>query len=56
MAKVTGIGGVFFKATADHKRLAQWYSENLGTAGRNDCVPGITGRLPLDGLSKAVLY
>ena len=30
MAKVTGIGGVFFKSTADHKRLAQWYSQNLG--------------------------
>ena len=30
MAKVTGIGGVFFKSTNDHKKLAQWYSENLG--------------------------
>jgi hypothetical protein len=30
MAKVTGIGGVFFKSTNDHKKLAQWYSRNLG--------------------------
>jgi predicted enzyme related to lactoylglutathione lyase len=29
MAKVTGIGGVFFKST-DHKRLHDWYSKNLG--------------------------
>ena len=30
MAKVTGIGGVFFKSTTDHKRLADWYRQNLG--------------------------
>ena len=30
MAKVTGIGGVFFKSTTDHKKLAEWYSKNLG--------------------------
>jgi len=30
MAKVTGIGGVFFKSTGDHKTLAEWYSRNLG--------------------------
>jgi predicted enzyme related to lactoylglutathione lyase len=30
MAKVTGIGGVFFKSTNDHKKLAEWYSKNLG--------------------------
>ncbi len=30
MAKVTGIGGVFFKSTNDHKKLAEWYSNNLG--------------------------
>ena len=30
MAKVTGIGGVFFKSTTDHKKLAEWYSQNLG--------------------------
>lgn len=30
MAKVTGIGGVFFKSTGDHKKLAEWYSRNLG--------------------------
>jgi predicted enzyme related to lactoylglutathione lyase len=30
MARVTGIGGVFFKSTADHKALAEWYGKNLG--------------------------
>jgi predicted enzyme related to lactoylglutathione lyase len=30
MAKVTGIGGVFFKSTNDHTKLAKWYSRNLG--------------------------
>lgn len=30
MAKVTGIGGVFFKSTNDHKALAAWYEKNLG--------------------------
>lgn len=30
MAKVTGIGGVFFKSTGDHKKLAEWYGQNLG--------------------------
>jgi predicted enzyme related to lactoylglutathione lyase len=30
MAKVTGIGGVFFKSSSDHKKLAEWYSRNLG--------------------------
>jgi predicted enzyme related to lactoylglutathione lyase len=30
MAKVTGIGGVFFKSTDDHQKLAEWYSYNLG--------------------------
>jgi hypothetical protein len=29
MAKVTGIGGVFFKSK-DHKALAAWYAKNLG--------------------------
>ncbi len=30
MAKITGIGGVFFKSTDDNKALAQWYAEHLG--------------------------
>jgi predicted enzyme related to lactoylglutathione lyase len=30
MAKVTGIGGVFFKSTNDHQALAAWYQRNLG--------------------------
>jgi predicted enzyme related to lactoylglutathione lyase len=30
MAKVTGIGGVFFKAKVDNKALADWYVKYLG--------------------------
>jgi predicted enzyme related to lactoylglutathione lyase len=30
MAKITGIGGVFFKSTSDHKQLAAWYARHLG--------------------------
>ena len=30
MARVTGIGGVFFKSTSDPGRLAAWYRDNLG--------------------------
>jgi predicted enzyme related to lactoylglutathione lyase len=30
MARVTGIGGVFFKSTGDHKALAAWYETHLG--------------------------
>lgn len=30
MAKITGIGGVFFKAKSDHKALAAWYAKHLG--------------------------
>lgn len=30
MARVTGIGGVFFKSTGDNKALAEWYRKNLG--------------------------
>lgn len=30
MARVTGIGGVFFKSTSDHQALAAWYEKNLG--------------------------
>jgi len=32
MAKVTGIGGVFFKSTGDHAALAAWYRTHLGLA------------------------
>lgn len=32
MAKITGIGGVFFKSTNDHKALAAWYKQHLGLA------------------------
>ncbi|MEZ4413981.1 MAG: VOC family protein [Gemmatimonadales bacterium] len=30
MAKVTGVGGVFFKSTGDHAALAAWYQTHLG--------------------------
>ena len=30
MAKVTGIGGVFFKSTGDSAALAEWYRKHLG--------------------------
>jgi predicted enzyme related to lactoylglutathione lyase len=30
MAKVTGIGGVFFKSSGDHAALAAWYQQHLG--------------------------
>jgi predicted enzyme related to lactoylglutathione lyase len=32
MARVTGIGGVFFKSTGDHEALAAWYAKHLGIA------------------------
>jgi predicted enzyme related to lactoylglutathione lyase len=30
MARVTGIGGVFFKSKSDEKALAAWYQRHLG--------------------------
>jgi len=30
MARITGIGGVFFKAKSDKKTLSEWYAKNLG--------------------------
>jgi predicted enzyme related to lactoylglutathione lyase len=30
MARVTGIGGVFFKSRSDNKALAAWYHTHLG--------------------------
>lgn len=30
MARVTGIGGVFFKSTGDNAALSAWYSKHLG--------------------------
>jgi predicted enzyme related to lactoylglutathione lyase len=32
MAKVTGIGGVFFKSRGNNAALAAWYRDNLGLA------------------------
>ena len=41
MAKVTGIGGVFFKSSSDNKALAAWYQKHLG--------------MPLEGFGGAIL-
>ena len=30
MAKVTGVGGIFFKSTSDNAALAAWYQKHLG--------------------------
>jgi hypothetical protein len=30
MAKITGVGGVFFKSTGDNAALAAWYRKHLG--------------------------
>jgi|SRR6267378_6811432 len=30
MAKITGVGGVFFKSKGDSAALAAWYRKNLG--------------------------
>ena len=30
MARITGIGGVFFKTKSDQKTLASWYEKHLG--------------------------
>jgi predicted enzyme related to lactoylglutathione lyase len=30
MARITGIGGVFFLAKSDHEQLAAWYARHLG--------------------------
>ena len=32
MAKVTGVGGVFFKSKGDSAALAAWYRKHLGMA------------------------
>jgi len=32
MARITGVGGVFFKSKADHAALAAWYRKHLGLA------------------------
>lgn len=32
MARITGIGGVFFKSKADSAALAAWYGKHLGMA------------------------
>lgn len=49
MARVIGVGGVFFKSE-DPDKLYQWYAEHLGINKTDD--PGVsfmTGDLPADG-------
>ncbi len=41
MARITGIGGVFFKSRGDSAALAAWYQEHLG--------------MPLEGFGGAIL-
>ena len=36
MAKITGIGGVFFKSTGDHAALAAWYRKHLGMPAEDE--------------------
>ncbi len=38
MKRVTGIGGIFFKAT-DPKTMYAWYERHLGLTGDPSCVP-----------------
>jgi hypothetical protein len=45
MAKITGIGGVFFKSKGDRVALAAWYQKHLGMALEDFGVRGSwTGR------------
>jgi predicted enzyme related to lactoylglutathione lyase len=49
MARVVGVGGVFFKSE-DPDKLYQWYAEHLGINKTDD--PGVSfmmGDLPADG-------
>ena len=50
MAKVTGIGGVFFRAR-DTKALAQWYKTNLGVTDFWSQEAGFTVFAPFEQAS-----
>jgi predicted enzyme related to lactoylglutathione lyase len=47
MARVTGIGGVFFKSRGEGARLAAWYREHLGIS--LESFGGAVLRWPDDG-------
>ncbi len=49
MAKVTGIGGVFFKSCGDRAALAAWYAQHLGLVLED--FGGAVLRWPDDGAS-----
>ena len=46
MARVTGIGGVFFKSTGDRAELAAWYEKHLGM--KREDFGGVVLRWPDD--------
>ena len=43
MARVTGIGGVFFKSRTDRSALAAWYRDHLGVALQDELEEGALG-------------
>ena len=51
MAKVTGIGGVFFKSTKDKDALVAWYRDNLGLKFEDwgGCIINWTDDAKVDG-------
>ena len=44
MAKITGIGGVFFKSRGDRIELAGWYQKHLGSRWRTLAALSSDGR------------
>lgn len=50
MAKVTGIGGVFFKSKGDRAALVEWYRKNLGV--QLESYGGVVFRWPDDPAAK----
>ncbi len=48
MARVLGVGGVFFKSR-DPERLRDWYERWLGVTSEGEGVPFLPGALPAGG-------
>ena len=52
MAKITGIGGVFFKSTGDHKKLADYYNahatEHEADAKLHEEIVALSRKNPTD--------
>ena len=53
MAKITGVGGVFFKSKSDSAALAAWYRKHLGLALED--FGGAILRWPVDKAEDRVL-